>query len=416
MVQIRPFKGLLYNKDKIKNVNSVVAPPYDVILPQEQTELYNRSPYNIVRLILGKTSPKDNHSNNRYTRAANFLKSWQNNDILQKDKKDTFYIYVQDYVYQKEKKTRYGLIALMKLENFSSGKVLPHEITSGKPKEDRLKLLETVKANLSPIFTIFPDDKKQIREILINQTKVKPLFDFKSQGVRQRLWGLSDKKVITKIQRLFESKTIFIADGHHRYEAALSLRPIYNYIMIYLVGLNDHGLTILPTHRLVKLPYKIKREKLLEELSKFFKIEKMDMPSAMFRKMKKQNKNNKIFGLFLGSKNYFILKLNKLNRFDKNIKVLQNLDVSILHNIIFEKILKVESAKFDSHVISYTRDVNLAFASVNKHKYNLAFFINPTKLSEVKDIALAKLKMPHKSTYFYPKPLSGLVINKFNQG
>lgn len=412
MVQIRPFKGLLYNKDKVKNISAVIAPPYDVISPQEQRELYKRSPYNIVRLILGNEFAKDNRSRNRYTRAAGYLKNWQDKGILGRDERDVFYIYAQSYLCQSKKRTRYGLIALLKLEDFASGKVLPHEVTSGKPKADRSRLLKTVKANLSPIFTIFPDDKKQITSALIKRAKAKPYFTFKHKGVEERLWRLSDKKVINKISRIFKAKTIFIADGHHRYEAALELKHIYGYIMIYLVGLNEEGLTILPTHRLVKMPYKIKLEGLIKKLGKFFKVQKVNGRLAMFKEMAKQSKNNKIFGLFAGGKNYFILKLNKLG---ENTQVLENLDVSVLHDLIFKNALNIESAKFDPKVITYTRDEDFAFKSVKKSEFDLAFFLNPTKLSEVKNIALAKLKMPHKSTYFYPKPLSGLVINKFNQ-
>lgn len=413
MAQIKPFKGLLYNKNKIKDISAVVAPPYDIISPDEQQRLYRQSPYNVVRLILGKEFARDNDFNNRYTRAAGYLEDWPDKNILQKDKEEAFYIYTQDYTQENKKKTRYGLIALLELEHFSLGKVLPHEVTSGKPKEDRAKLLEKVRANLSPVFTIFPDRQKKITRIFIRQTKGQSLFDFKSGGVRQRLFRLSDKKIIAKLKKLFRDKTIFIADGHHRYEAALSLKHIYNYIMVYLVALNDEGLSILPTHRLVKLPFKITKEEILNRLSRFFEVQKVSRAALMFGQIKKQRKSNKAFGLFLGGRDYFVLKLNKA---DKNNKVSENLDVSLLHRLIFKKILKIEEAKFNPKIIYYTRDVNLALSLVNKHKYDAVFFLNPTKLSQVKDMATSKLKMPHKSTYFYPKPLSGLVINTFNQG
>lgn len=412
MVQVKPFKGLLYNQDKIKDIKSVVAPPYDVISEQEQVKLYQSSPHNIVRLVLGKELKRDSSFNNRYIRSANYLNNWLKKNILVPDGQDAFYIYVQKYTYQRKKITRYGLIALMRLEEKKSGKVLPHEITSSKPKEDRSKLLEAVRANLSPIFVLFPDDKKRVTRLLISRTKPKPLFDFSAQGIRQRLWRLSDKKTINQIQKLFKPKSIFIADGHHRYEVAVSFKHIYNYLMVYLVGLNDQGLSILPTHRLVKLPSRIGSEELLARLNKFFEVQKVSGSSGMFRETGKQNRQI-TFGLFLGGKNYFILKLKKLVKFDKNNPILDNLDVTILHNLIFKKIIKIESAKFNSKVISYTREVALALKLVNAHKYDLALFLNPTKLRQVRDIALARLKMPHKSTYFYPKPLSGLVINKF---
>lgn len=414
MAIIKPFKGLLYNKEIIKNIKRVVAPPYDVISPEEQIKLYWQSPYNIIRLILGKQFSKDNNLNNRYTRAADYLTNWLGQNILQFNLKDSFYIYAQDYTYENKKITRYGLVALMKLEGKKSNRVLPHEVTSRKPKEDRAKLLEAVRANLSPIFALFPERKKEVTKILSRQTRSKALFDFNSGGVRQRLWCLSDERIINKIKKLLKPKPIFIADGHHRYEVALSFKDSYNYVMIYLAGLNEDSLSILPTHRLVKLPDHISNGKILEKLNKFFKVKEVGSFAAIFQEMKKEKKE-KTFGLLLGRNNYFILELNNLTKGKRAPGVLESLDVSILHNLVFKKILKIESAKFNSNVICYTRDRQLALKLVGAHKYDLAFFLNPTKLYQVRDIALAKLKMPHKSTYFYPKPLSGLVINKFSE-
>ncbi len=414
MVIIKPFKGLLYNKERIKNIERVVAPPYDVISPQEQIKLYQRSPYNIVRLILGKEFSNDSPSNNRYTRAADYFTSWFNENILRLDQQNSFYIYGQDYKYDGKKITRYGLMALMKLEEAKSNRPLPHELTSRKPKEDRFKLLEAVKANLCPIFALFPDDKKIITQILIKQAKTMAIFDFKGLGVKHRLWRVSDKKIINKIKKLLKPKSIFIADGHHRYEVALSFRKVYNYVMVYLAGLDENYLTILPTHRLIKLPHHISNEKILKKLNKFFEVKKAGSFSTIFKEMKKENKR-KIFGLFLGSNNYFTLTLDNLSKKHSNAKILDNLDVSVLHNLVLKKIFKVESNKFNSKVICYIRDAGLALKLVKARKYDLAFFLKPTKLQQVKDIALAGKKMPHKSTYFYPKPLSGLVINKFSE-
>ncbi len=444
MAHIIPFKGILYNKEKIRDMKDVVAPPYDVISPAEQEELYKRHENNVVRLILGKESNSDTPDSNRYTKARDSFDSWQRDSILIKDAFPSIYVYSQEYHLGEtegfEKKRRLGFIALSKLEDFGEGKIHPHENTLAKPKEDRLKLMQHCNANFSSIFGLFSDPSKRIDSVLKDYMRHSPLYDMVDDaGMRHTLWAIRDNRAIQIITSVMSDKQIFIADGHHRYETAINYRnemrrklpnfsgeELYNYVMMYFTNTNSEGLSILPIHRLVSNLSDFDKKEIVEKAGEFFNIEKLSFNESdektakqkLFSDMKERGENEHIFGMYLGSDEYLLLTLKDEDVLDRLITNSRHpswkkLDVTILHTLLIDKVLRIsEKSLAEQKNITYTISGDEAIKDVKAGKYQIALFLNPTKIEEVKDVAASGEKMPQKSTFFYPKLLSGLVMNK----
>ena len=446
MAHIIPFKGILYNKEKIGDIKDIVALPYDVISPTEQENLYKRHENNVVRLILGKESNSDTPDNNRYTRAKNSFESWQRDSILIKDAFPSIYVYSQEYHLGEtegfEKKKRIGFIALSKLEDFGEGGIHPHENTLSKPKEDRLKLLQHCNANFSSIFGLFSDPSKRIDSVLKDYMRHSPLYDLVDDaGMRHTLWAIRDNRAIQIITSVMSDKQVFIADGHHRYETAINYRnemrgklpdfsgeELYNYVMMYFTNTNSEGLSILPIHRLVSNLSDFDKKKMVEKAGEFFNIEKLSFNESdekavrkrLFSDMKERGEKEHIFGMYIGDDDYILLTLKEggqgsgvRGQEEVNSKQLKKLDVTILHTILIEKILGISDKSLaEQKNITYTISGDEAIKDVKSGKYQIALFLNPTKIEEVKDVAAAGEKMPQKSTFFYPKLITGLVMNK----
>ena len=444
MAKIIPFKGILYNKEKIRDIKDVVAPPYDVISPAEQEELYKRHENNVVRLILGKESNSDTPDNNRYTKARDSFDSWQRDSILIKDAFPSIYVYSQEYHLGEtegfEKKRRLGLIALSKLEDFGEGKIHPHENTLAKPKEDRLKLMQHCNANFSSIFGLFSDPSKRIDSVLKDYMRHSPLYDLVDDaGMRHTLWAIRDNRAIQIITSVMSDKQIFIADGHHRYETAINYRnemrgklpdfsgeELYNYVMMYFTNTNSEGLSILPIHRLVSNLSNFDKKKIVEKAGEFFNIEKLSFNESdektvkqkLFSDIKERGEKEHIFGMYLGNDEYLLLTLKDEDVLDRLITNSRHpswkkLDVTILHTLLIEKVLRISEKNLaEQKNITYTISGDEAIKDVKAGKYQIALFLNPTKIEDVKDVAAAGEKMPQKSTFFYPKLITGLVMNK----
>ncbi|MDI6917484.1 MAG: DUF1015 domain-containing protein [Thermoplasmatales archaeon] len=446
MVDIAPFKGITYNKEKV-DVNMVVAPPYDIISKEEQEGLYKKSEYNIVRLILGKEYPDDTENNSRYTRAADFFHRWIDDKILVRTDKPSMYVYEEDYTINGKNKKMRGFIALLKLEGYETGKVKRHEKTLSKPKEDRLKLMKTCNANFDQIFLLYSDPEKKIDEILDRNSKGKPDYEAKYNDVVHRLWTVTCRADIDEIVKKMKQKPLFIADGHHRYETALNYRnymrekhpgfkgnELFNYMMVQFNNM-DERLSILPTHRLIYNIPELNIDETLEKLKGFFDVEKITLPEKTFSKklkksfrvygkyfpynekivdMLKEKKNKKVFALYHDKKCYLLtLKdISVINQFGVGSEVLRKLDVSILHTLIIEKILGITDV--EKHV-KYTRDEDEAVKLVDEGKYQLSLFLNATTLDELKSVSETNENMPQKSTYFYPKQITGLVMNVIDE-
>ena len=437
MAEITPFRGILYSQEKIENFESVVAPPYDVISPGCQEELYQKSDYNVVRLILGKTLESDNDQNNRYTRAAEDLNNWLEKGILQQNGCECVYYYHQDYLFNGKRNKRVGFVARVKLEEYDKGVIFPHEFTLSKPIEDRLKLTRACRANFSQIFGLFSDPQKTIDSLIENEVERESLSEVKdSEGVVHTFGNISNKDTIKQIAYCMKDKKVYIADGHHRYETALAYRDEmrkqcgnasedkpYDYVLMYLTNMDLEGTSIFPIHRLLFNLDNFHSEQLLKSLEAYFNIqrfpfenseEKNKMRDHMFQQMKLKEKDQFSFGLYLGTGSFYLLKL-KANPFvddGTTPKEFSGIEAFILHSLIIEKIMgiKKESIK-NQDCICYKKNEIEAVEMVDSGKYQIAFFLNPTRMEQIKSVAGAGLRMPQKSTFFYPKLLSGLVIN-----
>lgn len=427
MAAIKAFQALRYNLEKIKEISSVVTPPYDVISAYQQSQFYRAHTRNLIRIILGQEKKGDNQQNNKYTRAAAYLDKWIKEGVFIQDKSPAIYIYQQLFDFEGEKISRIGFIGLLKLEPSGKRVVFPHEKTFCKPKEDRLSLLRSTRANLSPIFGLYRDPDSKIENLIKGACRGVPLLDFEFELVRNRLWLINNPEFITKLEKLTRDKKIFIADGHHRYEVACLYNKLSGkaarphklnsaYIMMYFSALESRGLKVLPTHRLINNLPDVKLYSLKQALAKHFTIEDFTNYADLSRKLKSAKITEHFFGLYLGNKIFYLLKLRKIS--DKNAKhpagSYKDLDVVILHNLIFKKILGIKEENSRDQQILYTREENLAIQLVDSKKYQAAFFMNPPRPRQISAISESLKKMPHKSTYFYPKPLSGLVINKLD--
>ncbi|MCK4335330.1 MAG: DUF1015 domain-containing protein [Candidatus Aenigmarchaeota archaeon] len=432
MVNILPFRGYRYDKERV-DIGKVVSPPYDVINPKFQEELYRRSDYNIVRIILGKDEGEDNESENKYTRAYGFFESWIEGGYLKPDGKPCIYVYSQEFEVSGEKKERTGFVAVVELEEFGKN-ILPHEFTLKGPKIGRRLLLEKTKANFGQIFSIYLDQEKRIDSILGKEKKKPPEFDVTDEeGIRHRFWVINDEEMIKGVAEEMRDKKVFIADGHHRYETSLEYSKDHpengkaKYTMMTLVNMKNEGLVILPTHRLVNELEPFDREQLIDRLKQNFDIETIEFEETnekgrkgeMFKKMKSEKHS---FGMYLGDNRYFVFTLKDEGVMDKKVKDCSNpwkrLDVSVLHTLVLEDLLGIDTTKPEKqHHVEYVKDtkdaVDECVAKVKNGESQIALFMNPTRIEEVEEVAENGDKMPQKSTFFYPKVYTGFVIYKF---
>ncbi|MDI6716836.1 MAG: DUF1015 domain-containing protein [Actinomycetota bacterium] len=423
MAEIRPFKGIFFNKEIIGDFSTVVAPPYDVIDNEEQKALLKESKYNVVRLDLPQGSPAT-----KYNRARDTLNEWLNKGVLIREVEPAIYIYEQEYDYKGSHKRRVGFIALAKIEEFSSGKIKAHEKTLKGPKADRLQLLRACQTNLSQIFSLFSDPEQKVDKILQEHMLVPPKIDIVKAGISHRLWVLSNGEAINEIVKVMQNKPLFIADGHHRYETALNYRnemrlitgnrsgeAPFDYIMMMFVNMDSDGLTILPTHRILKNLPKINYDKFKENLEQVFEIEPLSSIDQVISDLN-NNLDHHAIGMYLGNGSFYMLKIKDEGKVidlldGSQSKAWKLLDVTILHQIIINRVLGFGGTNIESS-IKFTTDEKEAVQLVDSGNYQMAFFLNPTKISSIKEIAGHGEIMPQKSTYFYPKLLSGLVFNK----
>ncbi len=412
MAEIIPFKGFLYDLSKV-SIEDVLAPPYDIITPEGRESLYTKSPHNIVRIDFGKEDPGDNETENKYTRAKKCLDLWIKDGILIQSNKPSIYAYEVTYAIQDVGKCLLGFLCLLKLEELDNGSIYPHECTHSEPKQDRLNLLRTCRASTSPIFSLYKSSVGRISEILSRITRTRPYLqttDF--SGSLHRLWQIDNVEEIEIVRQELADKPIFIADGHHRYETSLeyaremslkktspSDKKLYDYTLAFLANIADEGVTILPTHRLVKeIP-----EDIDERFSQYFEIETIANDFDIRRKL---SGRKNAFGFFRKREKVWHLLTYQGRDLSEVHPDLREIDVIILDEMIFKKILP-------NAEIGYEMDIARAFDQVNEGTYAAVFFLNPTQVTDIERSALSSTRMPAKSTYFYPKLLTGLVINKW---
>ncbi len=411
MAEIIPFKGILYDTTKVQ-IEDVLAPPYDIITPEYREALYMQSPYNIVRIDFGKEEPGDDETKNKYTRARGYLDAWMKEGVFLQNRNPSFYAYEMSYRIDGTRKRLLGFLGLVKLEELGKGSVYPHECTHSKPKQDRLNLMRACNANTSPIFALYKSSGDRIARILSDISMTRSyLTAVDISGDVHRLWQIDDEEDINLIRHELLDKAIFIADGHHRYETAFdfyrersshenpSSAKSFDHVLMFLSNMIDEGLTILPTHRLLRsVPEDIDRI-----LSRYFEIETI---SGDFDIQKRLSGERCVFGLYRKvSKPWQILKYRNTDVSEINHE-LREIDVIILHELVLKKISLTTE-------IGYEMDIGRALDRVNSGEFSAAFFLNPTKVEDVEKAALSSVRMPPKSTYFYPKLLTGLVINKW---
>ena len=446
MAVVVPFKGVLYNLEKIDDFSKVTAPPYDIISPEQQERYYKNSPHNVIRLILGKQSPDDSNSDNRYTRGANFFNKWQEESILKRDTEPSFYFYHQEFSGQGgERVARDGFVGLVRLEDKDKGVVIPHEKTLDKPKADRLKLMEACQTNFSAIFSLYSDAEDLINQMLKKVIDDVPLLEVTDEDkTLHQLWRVSQRNVLKEVTLRLKDSPLFIADGHHRYETALNYRNLelkkypqstgkesYNYVMMYLTSMEDEGLVIMPYHRVIKNLKGFDFASFENKLKDFFKIKtfafnqenQMQVWNEFNKQLEENGKKLPAFGMYGYGQNCYHLLVLKREEFlsltgdEEGSASLKKLDVNVIESIIFKKVLGITSNDFQQQQnITYVHNGMEGLELVQTKGYQLAFLLNPTKSSEIQDIASRGETMPQKSTFFYPKLLSGLVINKIVPG
>ena len=443
MAIIAPFKGLTYNFERLEDASKLLAPPYDVISEEEQEEYYQADPYNVIRLILGKKKTGDSDWDNRYTRSADFCKRWESEEILIRTNSPS--IYVTSHAYHPSDgsgaRVRWGLIALVRIEEEDSGVILPHERTFSAHRDDRLKLMRACNTQLSQVFGLYEDPGNSVFEALKKAIQAPPQISFQfNDGTSHQLWVVQDRSVFRKVADAMYKKSIIIADGHHRYETSRNFRNImrarygwrppnraYEYVMMYLTNMNDVGLTILPSHRLIRRCESFRLESFLESLERWFELTTLPFSnseqSSQCLKLKnileEKGRLTSAIGFHPQRDNkcyLFSLKQGIRDEMGEDLHFsLKKLDVLVLSRFIFQKTLGFSKEDLDSEeIFHYQSDMAKALSLVGSGNYQMAFLLNPTKMEHVKDVTGNSLIMPRKSTYFYPKVLSGLVFNKID--
>jgi uncharacterized protein (DUF1015 family) len=420
LAEISPFSGIRYNQEIVKDLASVICPPYDIISPEEQRVYQERSDYNIIRLEHGVELPKDTKTNNRHSRANAIFNQWLKDRILLTDHVPSFYIHEHSFIYQSIRRQRLGLMACVRLEPWESKIIFPHENTVPGIKSDRLDLMRACAANFSPLFGLYEDRGQKVTKLLALQISRKPVIDFTEAGEAHRLWMANEPEFVQRVSHFLAPKPIYVADGHHRYETALAYRDerrqgtssvagneAFNFVMMTLVSFSDSGLIALPVHRLVRGMSSEALAQFRNKLQTFFEVESHPLGGTGLPGVR--GATTRILGLETG--NLIALRLRHSVSLKEimpkhHSRVYEKLDVSIVQHLLVEKVAPSKSN------IAYTPNTAQARKLVESGEYQLAFLLNPIPVTTIKAIADAHDKMPGKSTYFYPKLPTGLVINR----
>lgn len=456
MAIVVPFRALHFNPRKLERLEDVVTPPYDIIDDKNQAAFQARNPYNMIYLDISKSPGKGDDSEERYSSARNYFDKWQDEKVLVRDDAPAIYLYYIDYILPSGiRLTRKGLVALVGLSEYSEGTVKPHEETFATVTADRLRLMDTCQAQFSQIFSLYAEEGAQIISTLEKGLPPEPLYTVRdADGGKHSIWPVADEKILARVQELFRSKAVYIADGHHRYSTALQYRKQmlakhgelpaqspYNFTMMYLCPMEDPGLTVLPTHRLVTLPDDIipglpTMDQLAEMMARAFDLEEVkggsreilvaEVLARMDDTLAEGKKEQTMFGLYHAAEDRcFLLTLKEGALQNKSLAArppaLRDLDVVILSDLVVGDILGLDNERREQdNLVRYFADPDEALDVAVKESIGhentlpLLFLMNNTKVLQVKRVADEHLIMPHKSTYFYPKILTGLLLNKLD--
>ncbi|WP_319526370.1 DUF1015 domain-containing protein [uncultured Desulfosarcina sp.] len=442
MATVTPFKGVRYNPDIIGNSADVATPPYDVISPEEQRAFYNRHPNNVIRLILNPSQPTDTATDNPHSRSAACFRQWMEQGVLKREAQPALYLKAIDYPHQGETCTRYGLLARVGLEPFEKRIILPHEKTFSKVRSERLELMKATHCNYCPIFSLYPDESDILGTLIEAVDPSAPIIDFiDDSNHRHRLWRILDPAVHRQVTTSMQDKRLFIADGHHRYETALEFRdylkatdPSFNaahpanHVLMYLSSMSDPGLIILPAHRLIKAVGPEDLQRAVENARTYFDVAEFPFASEDRQAVERDflealgsEKERPCIGIFGHKAPVFHLLKIKAGVMDELFggeldASLRSLDVTVLTRLVFMKILGFDQQRLDdATLIGYASEAGKALQSIDSGDYDVAFILNPTRIEQVQEVARKGLVMPRKSTYFYPKVKSGLVMRTLGE-
>lgn len=449
MAIIAPFRGLRFNPEKVNKLEEVVTPPYDVISAEDGVRFLERNMYSMIQLDLRNSTHDGEEDGARYERAGDLFIRWQQEGVLIRDEEPAIYLYYIDYVHPSGRRlTRKGLISLVGLAEFSEGIVKPHEKTFDAVISDRMRLMDKCRAQFSKVFSIYPDSRHTVINVLEQSREEQPVCSVNDHlGNRHTLWRVTDREAIDKVTAYFRDRALYIADGHHRYTTALGCRKKilnehpdlpadspFNFIMMYLCAAEDEGLSVLPTHRLLKFPGMIDAGRLAGTMEESFTVEEINggsreaLVAEVLSRMNESemSKPDPVFGMYHARDDRcFLLALkekpDQSSLLDDKPAVLRNLDVVVLSEVLLHRILGLDHAKIvDEKLIDYHSDPDEALdVAVKKSIADesitpLLFLLNPTRVGQVIDVADQGEIMPHKSTYFYPKIMTGLLINKLD--
>ena len=440
MADVRPFRGLRYNGEAIGDLSLVVAPPYDVIDDEQRDAFYNKHPYNVIRLILNRPKKSDSDAEQPYVRAAQFLDRWIAQRILIQDSVPSMYLYRQRYLLESNYKECTGLIARVRVEEFSEGGILPHEDIMPRPLSDRKKLLEHTRTNLSVVQALYSDPGEKLKNPILAETERFPVAQFQSaDGVAHDVWGISDEAFIKKMSSFLKKKPLYIADGHHRYQTALEYSKSRresgeitddedprNFLMMMIVEMENPGLSVLPVHRVVLDSSSVDIDSMLKGIERWFTIAEVEVPKGprsgqvyhLVRQLEKAGESTRVFGAFVKDGRFLLLSWKSNLLLDKEIDgdysdAYKKLDVTVFQKLVLEKVLGIAADRESVEAnLVFTRDPLEAVRLVDSGSAAAAFLLNATRVEQVREVANHSEKMPQKSTYFYPKPCSGVVMNR----
>jgi uncharacterized protein (DUF1015 family) len=430
MATIKPFRGVRYNPERIPDLSAVVSQPHDRVRHGLKDKYYDSSPYNIARLIKGKAHPDDGEQNNIYTRARNDYQTWLQDDILMREDTPALYVLRQTFTLPDgSTRTRQALIAALELMPLDEGTILPHERTLAKSMTGRIQLLHTTEVNFGCVFTLYPGGG--INELLDSTIQGQPPLEMRElfeNEVLQQFWAVTDPDVISAIvEEMTPRRHLIIADGHHRYETALKYQaamqaqhpdaPVnaaFNYRLVALVSMDDPGLVILPTHRLVRHHMEMSGTEVLQRAQEYFEVTPVANRQALEEALREGQCPHPcpFFGFHDGTSAVLTLRDPSVMRhlLPDRIPDWQTLDVAVVHELFIERVLGItkEDISRNGH-IEFLRDPQMGYDAVAQGEADYFLLMNPTRIEQVQACSTAGERMPQKSTDFYPKMISGLV-------
>ena len=424
MAVIKPFRGMRFDTGKAGELKTLCCPPYDIISEDERKAFIAQNEYNVIRLEL----PREGED--VYAHAGEVLDMWRAKGILLHEDKPAVYIYEMEFNAYNKRRSVKGIIARVKVEEFSKGVILPHEFTLSKAKTDRFNLMKATNCNFSQIYALYMDDEHTTLKTIDAQSEGDAAYQFTDDdNITHRLWVVTDEALIAKLTADFADRKLYIADGHHRYETALNYRDYcrengiskegdaQDYQMMFLVDVEHPGLIVFPTHRLVRDLKAFDKNKVLSGCEQYFEIKKFGDVSNMNTALgESYREGRKSFAFYCGKGEWYLMTLRDISTMAAVLPDVspasQQLDVSVLHSLVLEKTMGIDRENMANQInLTYTKFFEEAILGVDKGEFQCSFILNPTRVTEIRDVAAAGEKMPQKSTYFYPKMITGMVMN-----